>query len=758
MGSGCKVSRTSTVTIDGLPANAAGLDFKVCGTASGVKLGSPALPNVTYSWTSSPGGAIFTPNGAVAEPTVDVSATTTYMVTATNTSTGCSVSDAITITVGAPVTPFSFTDVTFCPGDAGALALPAGPSGMTTYNWSPAAQVQGNTSNGPTATTTNPRPQVATTYTLTVTNAGGCSGHASVTLTPTGTLPNAGSDKSICLNEGSTMLGNASNPTGAGITYAWSPSTGLDDATSVNPTFTPTAAGTFTYTLSKTEAGCTTTDQVVVTVKDFVLPVMTSPTICQNACVQIGTTPQTGATYIWSPSTGLSNSGIANPTACPVSTTTYTLTAQGGNGCVATSDVIVSVTATPAPTVSVPSLTACLGDDPKQFNPVVSPSGSYNFVWTPNDGSLSNVNVANPMVTVMSLGSKMYNLVVTNSATGCANSATASLTVAFCVPEKMSIGSTVFIDANKDGIQSGAGETGIAGVLVKLYKADGVTVVASTYTDSFGNYLFADLLEGTYIVGVTPNSTYTTASPSTAGTATDNQTDSDNNGTQPSAGAESKSAVITLTAGQEPVVTETGQGGSQDNENDANGDMTIDFGFYNPLAPLPVDLINFRATPGEESVDLSWKAANEKQFSHFELLRSVDGKEFSGIAVVQGSQSSFYNYRDKAPVQGRNYYRLKMVDMDGTSKLSRIISVVFDLSQKYLFVQNPAPGKSFVVITNVSSPKIRLFSVSGINVPVNVSALGNNKYTVEAQSASAGIYIVTMDNEDKSLNRKVIIP
>jgi hypothetical protein len=757
IGSGCTVSATSTVTIEGFPANIAGDDLKFCGSATGVQLGVPALPNVTYLWTSSPEGAEFTPGNSVAQPTVDVSGTTTFTVTATNTITSCSIQDAVTVTVGSPVDPFTLSDNTFCPSTIGALPLPAGPSGMTSYRWTPFAQVLSNTSNGPTATTTNPRPQVATTYTLTVTNASGCSRAQSVTLSPTGTLPDAGSDKNICLSSGPVSLGSASNPTGGGITYAWSPATNLSSASSPNPTFTPTEAGTYTFTLSKTESGCTTTDQVMVVVKDFVLPVMSSPTICQNACVQIGTTAQTGASYIWSPSTGLSSPNVANPMACPAATTIYRLTGQGINGCIASQDVIVTVRETPSPTATIASLTACVGDAAGQFAPVVSPSGSYQYVWTPNDGSLSDVNIVNPMVTVMGAGNKTYNLVVTDGSTGCSGSAQASLTVTLCIPEKMSLGSTVFIDANNDGIQSGAKETGIGGVLVKLYKADGVTVVASTYTDSFGNYLFSDLPEGSYIVGVTPNSTYSQASTPGSGTNTDNQTDGDNNGTQSNIGAESRSALITLTAGQEPV-GETGQGGTQDDENDANGDMTIDFGFYDPNASLPVDLINFRATPGEESVDLSWKSANEKAFSHFELLRSVDGKEFVALGIVAGSAANFYGYRDRAPIQGRNYYRLKMVDMDGTSKLSRIISVVFDLGQKYLFVQNPASGKSFVVITNVTDPQIRLFSVSGAPITVGVSALGNNKYLVETRGATTGLYIVTMDNLDKALNKKVIIP
>jgi len=76
-----------------------------------------------------------------------------------------------------------------------------------------------------------------------------------------------------------------------------------------------------------------------------------------------------------------------------------------------------------------------------------------------------------------------------------------------CVPliQKVSIGSTVFKDLNNDGKQSGAGETGIAGLTVTLYAEDGKTVIATTTTDNDGNYFFDELSEGKYVVGVTPN-------------------------------------------------------------------------------------------------------------------------------------------------------------------------------------------------------------------------------------------------------------
>ena len=161
--------------------------------------------------------------------------------------------------------------------------------------------------------------------------------------------------------------------------------------------------------------------------------------------------------------------------------------------------------------------------------------------------------------------------------------------------QKASIGSTVFVDTNNNGKQD-AGEAGISKLSVKLYKEDGVTVVSTTTTDGSGNYFFDGLDEGKYVVGVTPDADYPVSSTDIATTNGDNQTDGDDNGIQANSGEEAKSPVIELKIGNEPT-NETAQGGDQDKDADSNGDMTVDFGFYNPTPEVDIE----KSTNGEDA-------------------------------------------------------------------------------------------------------------------------------------------------------------
>ena len=150
----------------------------------------------------------------------------------------------------------------------------------------------------------------------------------------------------------------------------------------------------------------------------------------------------------------------------------------------------------------------------------------------------------------------------------------------------VSLGSTVFEDADNNGQQNG--ENGIPNVTVQLFNLGGDgqvgggddQLVATDVTDGNGDYLFDYLDEGSYYVVIpTPPASAPTVS-SSVDTA-DNQQDGDNNGSQSGgSGTAVTSPVIELSAGDEPTGSaESGQAGTQDDSDDANGDMTVDFGF-----------------------------------------------------------------------------------------------------------------------------------------------------------------------------------
>jgi hypothetical protein len=93
-----------------------------------------------------------------------------------------------------------------------------------------------------------------------------------------------------------------------------------------------------------------------------------------------------------------------------------------------------------------------------------------------------------------------------------------------------------------------------------------------------------------------------------------------------------------------------------------------------PVTTLPIKLASFNLTKSGNSMVLTWKTALEDNVSYFELLRSDDGITWSRNAKVD-PRGAGYNYQvvDPFPVPGRNYYRLRTVDLDGHLSLSQVL-------------------------------------------------------------------------------------
>jgi uncharacterized delta-60 repeat protein len=311
---------------EGLPVGNAGSDVTInCTTPSTTLL---ATGGVSYSW--SPATGLSATN--IANPVATPPATTTYTVTVTEANGGIKTDDVIiTVDKGLPVATVG-TDVTInCTTPSTTLSVTGGVS----YSWSPATGLNATNIANPVAT-----PIATTTYTVTVTGANGCTKTDDVVVTVDKglTVATAGTDVTINCTTPSTSL----SATG-GVSYSWSPATGLNATNIANPVASPAATTTYMVTVTGAN-GCTKTDDVIVTV-DKGLPVVNAGT---DLTIN-GTTPSTtlsatgGVSYSWSPATGLSATNIAYPVATPAATTTYTVTVTGINGCIKTDDVIVTV-------------------------------------------------------------------------------------------------------------------------------------------------------------------------------------------------------------------------------------------------------------------------------------------------------------------------------------------------------------------------------------------------------------------------------
>jgi hypothetical protein len=329
------------------------------------------------------------------------------------------------------------------------------------YSWSPSNLIFPSNISSPVhvgATT-------ETTFTLTVT-AGSESVSGEVTIGVFPVFADAGSDQSICIGSSALLQANG------GISYSWQPAAGLNDPNSATPTATPVT--TTTYTLTANGFGCSTTDQVVISVlQNPVINISpSSPVICAGNSVTLTASGASG--YVWAHS----GSTTASVTVAPVTTTTYTVTGTSSGNCSTTRTITVVVNPNPVVAInSSPSSTICSGS-----SATLTASGAASYIWSPS-------NLTTASITVSPTSNTTYT--VTGTQNGCNATATRTITVAS--------NPTISTSASISSICPGA---------TTVLSASG----ASTYSWQPGN------LSGSVVqVNPTSTTTYTVTGTNTAG-------------------------------------------------------------------------------------------------------------------------------------------------------------------------------------------------------------------------------------------------
>lgn len=98
---------------------------------------------------------------------------------------------------------------------------------------------------------------------------------------------------------------------------------------------------------------------------------------------------------------------------------------------------------------------------------------------------------------------------------------------------------------------------------------------------------------------------------------------------------------------------------------------------------LPVELMYFKGSESGCEAHLSWATASEVNVSHFEVQESFNGLEFATIdridAIGNETTETDYAYIDRQ-ILNTNYYRLKIIDTDGSFEYSNIITIQADCS------------------------------------------------------------------------------
>lgn len=183
-------------------------------------------------------------------------------------------------------------------------------------------------------------------------------------------------------------------------------------------------------------------------------------------------------------------------------------------------------------------------------------------------------------------------------------------------------------------------------------------------------------------------------------------------------------------------------------------------------SPLPVELISFDLYRQTSSVVLKWSTASEINNDYFTIEHSRNGSKFEPIGMVAGAGNSssvnHYEFSDKQPYPGINYYRLVQVDFDGTATHSEIRKVDFSKDQMYTVFPNPAlPGSSLTVtVPEQGTYTLSVYDMAGkmlYNESISANEAGLINIKTDQFFKTKGIYHLNVSGLDENHNHKILI-
>ena len=475
----CTVPLTVSITID---SNVTCSGFSNGGATVSVTTGNLGY---SYAWTTSTSPVTF---GTTAS--VNGLAAGKYFVTVSDGS-GATAVDSVTITEPAALAAATAIDSSVsCNGlsNGGATASATGGTGVYTYAWST------STSSATFATTASITGLAAETYTVTITDANGCSDTETVIITEPAVLAASTSiDLSVTCNGLSNGGATASATGGTGAyTFAWS--TSISSGTfATTASITGLAAATYTVTITDA-SGCTDTETATITE-----PLVLVASIAIDASVTCNGLSNGGATasasggtgvytYAWFTSTS-SATFATTASITGVAAETYFVTTTDANGCSDTETVIITEPVVLAGATAIDSNASCNGFfDGGVTASATGGTGVYTYTWS-NSGTTASIT---------GIAAATYTVTITD-ANGCTDIKSALITEPATLVAATVIDNNVTVTGGSDGGATGASSGGTAPFTYAWSTSTSSSIFATTAS-------ITGLMAGTYTITITDGS------------------------------------------------------------------------------------------------------------------------------------------------------------------------------------------------------------------------------------------------------------
>lgn len=174
----------------------------------------------------------------------------------------------------------------------------------------------------------------------------------------------------------------------------------------------------------------------------------------------------------------------------------------------------------------------------------------------------------------------------------------------------------------------------------------------------------------------------------------------------------------------------------------------------------PALIMSFDGKVTNNVADLTWVMENETNSKWFVIERAGSNGEYDSIGVVTGVNNNnltTYTYSDNNMLNGLNYYRLRMVDVDGVVRYSKVVSLTNNVEEttaatapKMNIYPNPAAATINYTVSSTSSQQVivQVYNITGVVLLSAAQQLnaGENVQTLAVSNLKAGNYFLKVTN------------
>jgi hypothetical protein len=180
------------------------------------------------------------------------------------------------------------------------------------------------------------------------------------------------------------------------------------------------------------------------------------------------------------------------------------------------------------------------------------------------------------------------------------------------------------------------------------------------------------------------------------------------------------------------------------------GSIVVNFGG----STFPVEWLSFTAEALGSSVMLDWATASESNNAYFSIEHSFDGNTYQEVGTLEGvgntTEISTYSFEHTAPAIGKNYYRIRQVDVNGKSSYSTIQTAEVSGVERFVGAITPNPAVSGQSVSidlyslETSPAMVKVSDVTGRTIAEESFSLekGMNKVTLNTSLLASGVYQV----------------